>query len=65
MVGYIQTVHAPGIKHDSRLAAPFYDALQEIHCSGSEHDKENILDLTTPPTFYFYVAGGAELEALP
>ena len=63
IVEYLQKNNLPGERgldfHTD--SAQVYDALQEIYRGGLNDE-----DLTTQaPTFYFYVAGGAKVEALP
>jgi hypothetical protein len=63
MMEFIQMKHMSGKERDDTFSASFYDALREIHYDSVERD--NTRNSTSPPTFYFYVAGGAELQALP
>ena len=62
MVEFIQMKHMPGKERNDMFLAPFYDALREIHYDSVE--KGITQNSTSPPTFYFYVAGGMELQAL-
>jgi hypothetical protein len=70
MTDFIQARHAPGEERDDIFAAQFYDTMQEIHCGGSEYPNEedpegglgNAININTTPTFYFYTAGGVELN---
>ena len=62
MLDYAQTRHAPGSKRDDTYSARFYDTLQELYHGASDAEKHDIM---TTPTFYIYIAGGAEVEDMP
>jgi hypothetical protein len=68
LVEYIQKRHEPGSNHDATYSAQCYDALQQMYLYSFgtwEEDLDADFKSLPVPTFYFYVAGGAEVEAMP